>query len=53
LLYDFEIDIGLKQRQAQLTQGLLHVLFVENCLPAQRLECPLKPFLKVLKHSGS
>src|SRR5205823_14418865 len=52
LLDDLKIDVRLKQRQPQLAQGLLNVLVVEDCLTAQRLECPLKPFLKVLKHSG-
>ena len=34
LFYDFEIDVSLEQGKAQLTQGLLYVLVVENCLPA-------------------
>jgi hypothetical protein len=52
LLYDLKIDVRLKQRQTKLTQRLLNVFFVKDCLTAQRLECALKPFLKVLKHKG-
>src|SRR5581483_1385420 len=50
LLYHFEIDVGFEKGQPQLAQRLLHVLFVENSLPAQGFEGSLKAFLKVLKH---
>jgi len=50
LLYDFEIDVGFEQGEAQLAQRLLHVLFVENSLPAQGFEGALKAFLEVLEH---
>ena len=53
LLDNFEVDVGLKQRQADLAQRLLHVFFVEGGLAAQGLERALKLFLKILKHRRS
>src|SRR6266700_1286381 len=50
LLYNFEIDVSFEQRQTQPAQPLLTIFFAEDSLPAQRFECTLKPFLKVLKH---
>ena len=44
LLYDLEVDIGLKQRQPDRAQRLLHVFFVEGGLTPQGLEGALKFF---------
>src|SRR3984885_5909751 len=38
ILDDFEVDVRLKQREANLLQRLGNVLFGENSLPAQALE---------------
>ena len=40
-LDDLEVDVGFKQRQANLAQGLLNVFFGERALAAQVLECAL------------
>src|SRR2546430_7819778 len=37
LFYNFEIDVSLKQRQPQFTQGLLHVLVIEEDRKSTRL----------------
>ena len=42
LLDDFEIDVGLKQREANGAQRLLHVFFVEGGLATEGLECALQ-----------
>ena len=46
LLYDFEVDVGFQQRQADFAQRLLNVLFIEDGLPAQGLERTLQFFVK-------
>ena len=53
LFDNFEVDIGLKQGQPDLTQGLLHIFFGEAALPAQVLERSLEFLGKVLKHRAT
>src|ERR1700680_1508352 len=53
LLDDFEVDVGFKQRQANLAQRLRNVLFGELGLSAKALERSLQFFLKILEHSLS
>ncbi len=44
LFYDLEVDISLEQRQADGTQRLLHVFFVEGGFAAQGLKRALQFF---------
>ncbi len=47
---NFEVDVGLKQRQTNLFQRLGDVLFREDSLSAKRLKGALEFFLKILEH---
>src|SRR5207249_403888 len=52
LLYNFEVDVSLKQRQADFAERFLNVFFIQDGLTTQRLESSLKFFLKILKHNS-
>jgi hypothetical protein len=45
LLDYFKVYVGLKQSEAQLTQRLLHVFFIEDGLSAQGFKGALELFL--------
>ncbi len=50
---DVEVDVGFKQRHANLAQRFGDVLFGERALAAQILEGALQFICKVLKHSSN
>ena len=50
LLHHVQVDVGLKQRHANLAQRLADVLFRQRALAAQILEGALQFVCKVLKH---
>ena len=50
LLDDLEVDISLKERQADLAQGILDVLLGHHPLAAELLEDRFKFFGKAIKH---
>ncbi len=53
LFDNFEVDVGLKQRQTNLFHRLGDVLFREDSLSAKRLKGALEFFLEILEHSVS
>ena len=52
LLDDLEVDVGLKQGEANFAQRLVDVLLGERGLSAEGLEGALEFFLKILKHGS-
>ena len=44
LLDDLKVDVGFEQRQPNLAQRLLHVLFIEDSLTTQGLKRALEFF---------
>jgi hypothetical protein len=47
---DFEVDIGFKQRTADLAQSFVNIALSNSPLPAERAEYVVKAFAKSVKH---
>ncbi len=52
-LDDFEIDVGLQQRDADFLEGVVDVPLIERGLAAQSLEDSIHPVLEVVEHSSA
>jgi len=51
LLDDFEVDVCLKQGEANFAQRLVNILFRERGLPTEAFKGALEFLLKILNHS--